>query len=434
MTSFQGRGEYGDAVLVRAFDAKTIPPAGAALIFVREGEPRLRVHTRSLPEPWQGERMYLEFALALDGTPLVVWQGSECPTCPHLLKAAGLSDAEIVAGDLAINQWTIKAMAAASPEEWAEAYIPILSLLGRGSYWLTVVPHFPTYGNGRFFWSSQTCDSASHVLDERPFGRAEPGFLLPTQQTSTYMVSSWKRAKKSFRTHPGIAYYLDGGYASALLDGHHRATAAAVCGVAFPCVTMMRAKVDRSRRVVYPPTQAFEPFNPIEAPLDLFVTPSCSEMIVPPAHAGFKNWFQSVGGRIPPANAAEKGASSLPTVDHWIAGLRLQVGFGGRLTEEQWGQLYRLRPLPLHSDRYETWFDLGDALTALRVLGDPSWAERCREAARHPIGPDYAAVFENLARLGGPEVDDYFIRFIVEDDGHRPALRRIADDYFERRA
>ena len=128
-------------------------------------------------------------------------------------------------------------MRASKPREWVKAYLPLLSLCEPGFYWLFVKDHFPTDGSGRFFWSEIPPDNPQDLLAFKWGAESEdPAFLLPTQQTSSFREANWELARQTHETHPGVALFLSG-YGSALLDGHHRATAAAVAGKSFPCVT-----------------------------------------------------------------------------------------------------------------------------------------------------------------------------------------------------
>lgn len=243
-------------VLIKEYMPSEFPPAGAALVWLLNGSGRLCTdYRRPLPEPYV-ERLFFQSALMLEGDDLIRWRRSECPTCPHLLEAAGLSPQEVVAADAAINSWTLDAMRAAQPSEWTEAYLPLLSLCEPGFYWLFVKDLFPTDGSGRFFWSEIPPDNPQDLLAFKWGAESEdPAFLLPTQQTSSFRVANWELAKQTHVTHPGVALFLSG-YGSALLDGHHRATAAAVDGRSFPSVTFKPDSVFRSKTDFEPPLPA----------------------------------------------------------------------------------------------------------------------------------------------------------------------------------
>lgn len=88
----------------------------------------------------------------------------------------------------------------------------------------------PTDGNGKFFWSvgnEPVINKAScPMYHNGNWSQNRPKYIIPTQPPRLFnkQVAEFYQNNDQYR---GIAYYLDG-YLCALLDGHHKAVAAAI--------------------------------------------------------------------------------------------------------------------------------------------------------------------------------------------------------------
>jgi hypothetical protein len=393
---------------VKEYMPSEFPPAGAALVWMLNGTGRLREESRPLPEP-HVDRLFFQSALMLDGKDLIRWRCSECPTCPFLLEATGLSPEEVTASDAAINSWTMEKLSSARPRRWVKDYLPLLSLCNPGFYWVTVTRHFPTDGNGRFFWSEIPPNHPQDLLQFK-WGakREDPAFLLPTQRTAAFNSPSWERARQTHQSHPGVALFL-GGYGSALLDGHHRATAAATEGLSFPCVTFIPERSIGQQKVVFPPLPApgwkrLKRIGVSESVRSQLKRSSRIPLTPQPV-----NDFVPAPKPIPIIDAAQHGVRAMPTTYDWMNGVLLRQFFGGTINDKQWTTLLKIflissNPSPdfkrkiSTSVRTETgtiWktktvyttFELllAQAILGLRVLDDPSWPQRWEEALEAPL-------------------------------------------------
>jgi hypothetical protein len=402
LSEWRKAGRLHVPVLIKEYMPSEFPPAGCALVWLLNGSGRLYTdYQRPLPEP-HVERLFYQSALMLDGTDLIRWRNSECPTCPHLLEAAGLSAQEVAAADAAINGWTLSDMRDSKPREWVKAYLPLLSLCEPGFYWLFINDHRPTDGSGRFFWSDIPPDNPQDLLAFKWGAESEdPTFLLSTQQTSSFQVENWELARHTYETHPAVALFLRG-YGSALLDGHHRATAAAVAGQSFPCVTFMEAAFGDA--CIEPPLPPWGMQRAAAAP--------------PPEEVSDRTFLRSVSpgyhapttvqrdapmqSPLPVAEEAQHGVSTMPTTNDWYYGVLLRHFFDGVLTEDQWRTLLEKHTVssPTSPRRMETVIYPGDketvepsihdlpligALIGLRVLDDPTWRRRWDEALNIPL-------------------------------------------------
>ncbi|ENK0837967.1 hypothetical protein AB2Z22_001293 [Clostridium botulinum] len=168
--------------------------------------------------------------LVYDNSPLSKFHADEyfCPTCEKLISAGyGLdktNDQTISKLRETLNQPFV------SLEESLKNLEPLLGLLPTGYYALADLELFPTDGNDNFFWSvgnKPVINKAScPVYDDGNWSEDRPKYILPTQPPRLFNrdTAEFYRSNDSYRA---IAYYLDG-YLCALLDGHHKAVAAAM--------------------------------------------------------------------------------------------------------------------------------------------------------------------------------------------------------------
>ncbi|MDU1322166.1 MAG: hypothetical protein E6931_11735 [Clostridium botulinum] len=166
--------------------------------------------------------------LVYDNSPLSKFHADEyfCPTCEKLISAGyGLdktNDQTISKLRETLNQPFV------SLEESLKNLEPLLGLLPTGYYALADLELFPTDGNDNFFWSvgnKPVINKAScPVYDDGNWSEDRPKYILPTQPPRLFNrdTAEFYRSNDSYRA---IAYYLDG-YLCALLDGHHKAVAA----------------------------------------------------------------------------------------------------------------------------------------------------------------------------------------------------------------
>jgi hypothetical protein len=122
--------------------------------------------------------------------------------------------------------------------------IPVLELLTPGLYVMHESQMHPCDGNGGFFWNSYgvkrdipgSADRNNNIGD----GNYSPCFLVPTHQPSTFQAKQMYSFSDKCRDGEqlgGIAYHVSGMF-SALLEGHHAATAALINDTEFKCLVI----------------------------------------------------------------------------------------------------------------------------------------------------------------------------------------------------
>lgn len=165
--------------------------------------------------------------LMLGDFPLFQLQGDEyfCPTCEKIIRSSyGLEQTDEFREER-MNGENV------SFSEALEGLRPLLGLLEDNCYVVLDTQLFPTDGNGHVFWNVPESrkgvpGSCLFYRGDGQWGDSRPHFTVATQSIEKLCPSR----VEYYRRHPGcraVAYYMDG-YMTALLDGHHKAMAAAL--------------------------------------------------------------------------------------------------------------------------------------------------------------------------------------------------------------
>ena len=195
--------------------------APGVAIFVENGKGLLReAYTNEITEYCYGNLMFGDKTL-------FQLQGGEyyCPTCEKIVKSGyNLEQTKEFSFD-AINSED------SDFEAVVEQMKPLLGLLKSDYYFLWDTELYPTDGNGNLFWDFPNEDipmtgSCVYYRGACEWGLLTPHFTIATQPKAKFN----KERAEYYRDKPGaraIAYYMDGNL-TALLDGHHKAMAAAM--------------------------------------------------------------------------------------------------------------------------------------------------------------------------------------------------------------
>ncbi|MDE6539662.1 MAG: hypothetical protein K2K66_05685 [Ruminococcus sp.] len=170
-----------------------------------------------------------------------------CPTCTGLLATGygieNIDCPELKAVRKCLNSNYIDI------KHSAEMLKPLLNLLKDGYYLLADVPHYPTDSNDTFFWSVPNemtyndafCDEYYNYDFTRQIV-SFPQYLYPTQSAdmcNEKRVNEYVEIFKNNLNPPRALAYHEYGFISALLDGHHKATASAILGQQINCLTII---------------------------------------------------------------------------------------------------------------------------------------------------------------------------------------------------
>ena len=222
----------------------------SGMIFtVKNGLGKLQKKWVDSDDDWASQGM-----LMLGETPITQFDGSVSSTSPAMLaEGYGIENAdceELKAIDTAINSGYIDI------ENSFEIIKPILGLLKDGCYLLADAEITPTDGNGKFFWDIDpkfrfyNCTAADYYLgcvqdcDIYGVEMLDPIFLYPSQSAALFDPERADFYTELFRKEEepprAIAYNFMNGM-NVLLDGHHKAAAAAKLGIALKCLVIIPA-------------------------------------------------------------------------------------------------------------------------------------------------------------------------------------------------
>lgn len=409
-------------ILPTKIDLTRQPWCRDALLLHIRGTGALRWETRALPP----EADYYESArcLTLRGTPLLsghfaAWETSESRLC----TGWGLDTAECPELDAlreTLNGGFVRL------EEAVPALSPLLELLRSGVYVLAESDAYPTDGDGQFFWDVpdrlKICSATALVCladddYDYQYERLPPVFLYPSQQRSRLNMERVDYYKERFQQDSplphGLAVYVTEGM-SVLLDGHHKAAAAALLGRVLPCLTVLPLGY---YRLDNPKQSAC--FGPIVVPVE-----DISGVKLPK-----EPWRYAKGsGPLPEGRLAD---TELPEA-LLTAGKRYPTAAGYALVSAA--------EISYPTDKeLETWLadpglyrpQLRGALVVLRSRGDPrlkSTALRCAAVGDQRCSLKKEA-FQVLAELkGDPNVEAFFIDYFVGLE-EPPSVHVSAQDY-----
>lgn len=214
----------------------------AALVRVINGKSALTTSSSDYTDDYT-----VNSILLLNGKPIVQGEYPVCSTCSALL-ARGYGIENTDCKELQIIRDKINS-AYVDFQSSIQNIEPILNLLDDGYYVIADAQIYPTDGNNRFF--ANIPDKLSHITascseyynhDFLTVVDGFPAFLYPTQSNT---VLKPERADFYFdiidkdNAPRAIAYY-DSGFICALLDGHHKAYAAAKKGCPLSTLVIIR--------------------------------------------------------------------------------------------------------------------------------------------------------------------------------------------------
>lgn len=185
------------------------------------------------------DSLYKGCQLTLNGKPLIQGEYPYCGTCSGIIaRGCGIENAD--SPELAVIRDKINAPFTGM-ESAVENIKPILSLLHDGYYIVADAVLYPTDGDGHFFANTldkkhSTDTTVSYYFSESIYGGsfdAFPAFIYPTQSNSCFDIDRANHYLDVIADEnaPRAIAYNHRGFLCALLDGHHKAYAAAEKGV-----------------------------------------------------------------------------------------------------------------------------------------------------------------------------------------------------------
>ncbi len=402
----------------------------ALLLHIR-GTGVLRWERRLLPA--KADLYETPLCLTLRGVPLLSWLAAVCETSESWLCTGwGLDTADCP--ELDALRETLNG-GFARLEDAVPALSPLLELLPEGVYVLAESDTYPANGRKRFFWDVSDClepNPATGLVylndDDYDYNyeRVSPVFLYPSQRRSRLDIERVEYYKERFQqggplSH-GLALYVTEGM-SVLLDGHHKAAAAALLGRTLLCLTVLRLEHYQLRPLTVSRSQEKKAgcFGPFTVPIED---------------------MNGNGINLPKA-PWKLTESSSPLPEGRLADTELPetlLAAGKRYPTAEGYALVSAAEISYPTDKeLETWLadpglyrpQLRGTLVVLRDREDPrlkNTALRCAAVGNAHCSLKVEA-FQVLAELkGDPDVEAFFIDYFVGLE-EPPSIHGSAQDY-----
>ena len=183
---------------------------------------------------------YYPAKIRLNGIPLVRINSPYCPTSNSLL-ATGYGIENANCQELMEIQKEINA--------------DLLKLFETGFYLIAEAECYPTDGNGNFFWNvpNEFTDSPATGLAYLKDSDTDtycvfnqPVYLYPTQTTDCYNEERVEYYIDKFNNEPRAIVYNFGGFINFVIDGHHKACAAALLGKPLKCLLIIKGEYSQN--------------------------------------------------------------------------------------------------------------------------------------------------------------------------------------------
>ena len=416
-------------VLPAEIDLTQQPWCREALLLHIRGTGVLRWERRLLPA--KADLYETPLCLTLRGAPLLSWLAAVYETSESWLCTGwGLDRAECP--ELDALRETLNG-GFARLEETVSALSPLLELLPEGVYVLAESDAYPADGCGQFFWNVSDCLEANPATalvwlsdDDYDYNyeRIPPKFLYPSQRRSRLdmeRVEYYKERLQQDGPLPhGLAVYVTEGM-SVLLDGHHKAAAAALLGRTLPCLTVLRLEHYQLRPLAVSRNQEKKAgcFGPFTVPIE-----DMNGITLPK-----EPWkLTEISSPLPNGRLADMelpevlltAGKRYPSAKGYALVSAAEIGYPTDKELET-----RLADPGLYRPQ------LRGALVVLRDRGDPRLKDTALRCAA--VGDQYcslkAEAFQVLAELkGDPDVEAFFIDYFVNLE-EPPSVHSSAQDY-----
>jgi hypothetical protein len=368
--------------------------------------------------------------LVFGDTPLIKFQADEpyfCPTCEKLVASGyglNMSDQKVISELREILNHKFISL-----EKSLENLQFLFGLLPSGYYALVDAELCPTNGNGEFFWklnNTPTYNKASCLIygGDGLWSNGIPYYILPTQPPSHYTPQQVELYRNN-DDYRAIAYHMDG-YLCALIDGHHKAVAAALDKkklktlVIIPTSSVSIPNDNQNYKggisingVLLDPDELITPMGQI---MNLFKFGQLSKGETGKYLSMRNNDFDINYGWPQNILEVEKVFPDALTVarQQWAGDTSDE-----RLDHILWNQ-------EVVSDQ-----DALNIAVALCYLKNPRFKEMafyfCRNYSYAPV---WYKIYELLAKIKDEEVENFFVDYLIENGKEHPEIKKIIDKYF----
>lgn len=369
------------------------------------------------------------YTLMFQDKPLFQFQGDEyyCPTCEKIVRSGyQLEQTEEFHIEKLNQEHT-------SFEEAFHEIIPLLGLLMDNYYIILDTKLYPTDGNGNLFWKVPNREerlpgSCLYYRGNGEWGKSRPHYAIATQSPNKLC----KERVEYYRSRPdcrAVAYYMDG-YMTALIDGHHKAMAAALEHKQVNALVIVPCEVWNQRKE----NGEFETYLGIDD-----IRFSCEEYALEkiPRHMGEKipsKEMERIQKMIPKETQyfefpydVENLTAYYPDVAEVAC-----MDEAGEITEEQLDAIVAERK-KMNYDELGTFFQALSGLKHKRLLEMADYFLRKSSyisfSRVHDTDTMTGIVRELMKLPRTEELESFLIEIMVEYEGEYPTLREIIVDY-----
>lgn len=362
--------------------------------------------------------------LSWQNSPLIrFYSDSWCPTCAEFIYA-GFSDSEESAAQF-LSSLALWNQPCTDIADAYTALTPLFTLFADGYYRLEERELYPTDGNGHFFWDQgndkqrNPATAGLWLPDDDPnYQQGLPNFLLPSQPPSKFNRERAEYYRDKPNAH-SIAWRIHDTWLCVLLDGHHKATAAALEGRAIK--TWMISQPD-SRTTLGEDEPYLQFYDGERLKKSLF-----QHQI--PLQRQYKklssDLWEDYAFRYDDCYTAIDWPSELEHCAAQYPSLYTNaiISSAGDLSEVR---INRMIATGQHDECYPEIM-----LQALFYSHSPLFINYIQFLMETPYcACHWPLAFQLLAQKRTPQADEFFLNFAINDDGERPELTKIMDDYF----
>lgn len=229
--------------IVSDIDVSAYQWCSSAKLVLVSGTGALQAVTMMESDDYYGHR-YLSH-IKLKGVSLMQKDSPSCPTCASML-ATGYGINTVDCPEIRNISDKLN-MSYVDLEHSIIDMVPVLGLLESGLYVIADIEAYPTDGNGHFFWEvndSFTENPATTGIlgEDYNYVNGIPAYLYPTQNTECFdenKVEYYLKMYEDYENAPRTIIYNYSEFVSLILDGHHKACAAAKLAKKVKCLAIL---------------------------------------------------------------------------------------------------------------------------------------------------------------------------------------------------
>ena len=375
--------------------------------------------------------------LTLHKTPLLQMELPLCPTCAGLVAAGhGIENgncAELEAISERINAPFV------SLEQSIRDLEPLLTLLKTGLYVVADALCVPADGDGSFFWAVQNepkrTPATGMAVDTEndDYFDGQPLYLYPSQSAARFDAAraDYYMPLMAQPDTPRAIAYTVAECLNLLLDGHHKAAAAAALHRPVPCLLILPLSGMEYHGTFYfskKPKALI--FHSVRVRAD-----GLPNELVKATAAELKANFPLLKQRIAPGKLVGRdwedrllrAGSDYPSTRELAEMLSTGLSFTEPIPEEWlWQHL-------AHPEREDAQRAIAGAIMIMELQTDPRLRAIALQIAREfPVCRARRFAYRALSRMkGDAEIEQLFVDYLVEHDDKHDALREIVDGYWD---